>query len=355
MKTNLALYLILMTAIFLLLPLLIVGLAPLTEAPVVVDKEQLGDKTEVKSKEEKEQGLTISVFNHIKNEVVEMNFEDYITGVVTAEMPAAFELEALKAQSVAARTYAYRKLQLGDTSASEHKGAIICTNPAHCQAWTSMDAAKKEWGIFKAGYNVKKITKAVSETRGMILTYDGKIANPLYHANSGGTTENSEEVWDGIYEPYLRSVESRGEEKSSSYKVTINIEAVEFVRIFLKKFPDAVIDTDNIEQELEITAYTTGGRVKTIRVGSMTIKGTEFRSMLSLRSANFTIEADKSGMLNFTTRGNGHGVGMSQWGANNLAQKGARYDEILRYYYRGISLVTIEEFKKAQSTELLEE
>lgn len=360
MKKTLAIYLILMTAVFLILPLLIVRPASSSELAALKEGGQPQDAAEPKADDRTEDEKTgdeaapkvvkeapspaIGVYDHLQNKVVEMDLEEYVTGVVTAEMPASFETEALKAQAVAARTYAYRKLLLGDTSAAEHKGALICTDPVHCQAWTSMAAAKKNWGIFKAAFNEKKITKAVKETRGIIMTYEGEIANPLYHANSGGATENSEEVWEGVYEPYLRSVISRGEDKSTSFKVTISIEAEEFVRIFKKKYPDAIINAGNIGKELEIIDNTTGGRVKNIRVGTVTIKGTEFRSLLSLRSANFTFAAD-GGMLSITTLGYGHGVGMSQWGANNLAQKGAKYDEILKYYYRGISLVTRETFE----------
>lgn len=291
---------------------------------------------------QKPEGLKINVYVNSLDKVVEMPLEDYIKGVVAAEMPASFEMEALKAQAVASRTYAYGRLaKIYIPSNNLHEGADICTDPAHCQAWASKETAMKGWGIFNAGRYWKKIEKAVDETKDVILLYDGKVINPVFHSNSGGKTENAEDVWAGGSVPYLRSIVSNGEEDSSQYKHVTFLKIDEFCTILENQFPDIKLNKKDILKDIKIMDYTEGNRVKTIKIGNVELKGTEFRKIFSLKSANFKIEQEDKDTLKITTIGNGHGVGMSQWGANYLAKSGGTYEEILKYYYQGVELSVI--------------
>lgn len=292
------------------------------------------------------ESLKITVYDSTTKKSQTMELEEYIKGVVAAEMPADFELEALKAQAVAARTFTYGRVT--GTYASKqgtHDGIDICTDPAHCQAWKSRESAIKQWGILFGNRNWNKIQKAVQETKGVIAVYDGKIANTLFHSNGGGKTEDSEFVWDGVKVPYLRSVESTGDEEAKDFKVSVLIKNSDFIDKFKNEYPDIKLIADKLYNSIKITGYTTGGRVATLDVGSVQLKGTDFRTILGLRSANFKIEKADAKTLKITTVGYGHGVGMSQWGANYLAKRGGTYDEILKYYYTGISIETIDRYK----------
>lgn len=326
---KLAFYAAIMIVIIILLPMLIVracGHPPENKPP---EKPSAGRE------------LKISVYDAESGKTMIMDMEEYIKGVVAAEMPAGFDIEALKAQAAAARTFAYGRLTGAYLPKSGlHDGTVICTDPTHCQAWVSKEDAMKKWSIFFAAGNWRKIAKAVDSTKGLIVTYKGSIANTLFHASSAGRTENSEDVWSGAAVPYLRSVESSGEEESRGYMTTIVIDKEEFVEKLREKFPDAMLDK-NILKSTKILEHTIGGRVKTVRIGDIIMKGTEFRALYKLRSAAFTLAGNKNGGIKITTTGYGHGVGMSQWGADSLAKKGATYAEILRHYYTGVDIVPI--------------
>lgn len=292
-------------------------------------------------------GEIIAVYNTFAGKTQQMDLEEYIKGVVAREMPADFDIEALKAQAIAARTFAFGRMTgVYQSKPGVHDGVCICTDPAHCQAWVSKDSIMKQWGIFFSARNWNKINKAVTDTKGIIVTYDGRIANTLFHSNSGGMTENSEEVWEGISVPYLRSVVSSGEEGSNDYKAVVLIKSTDFINSLKNRYPDIKLNRQNLLSNIKILDYTQGKRVKTIKTGNITIKGTEFRSIFNLHSANFKIEKADEDTLRITTLGNGHGVGMSQWGADSLAKKGGTFEEILKYYYTGIELTTIEDFRR---------
>ncbi len=285
---------------------------------------------------------TINIYDHVIKKQVIMDLEEYIKGVVAAEMPADFELEALKAQAVAARTFAYGRLN-GTYKCKEgdHDGIPICTNPCHCQAWISKAEAKKKWGILFASRNWSRIEKAVNGTKGVVLEYEGETANALFHSNSGGRTENCEEVWEGVSVPYLRSVVSRGEEDSKAYRNVIKIKIKDFVKKMNNAYPGIDIEAIDVPRCIKIIDHTSGGRVDTLKVADVEMKGTEFRVLFELKSANFAIEKTDKETLTITTYGYGHGVGMSQYGANYLAKRGGIYSEILKYYYIGVDLVVI--------------
>jgi len=329
-------YSFLMIIIIILIPMLIVGSCNF-EKPE-------GSK---KPMEQADEGKKLKVYITPEKKVREMQLEEYIEGVVAAEMPAEFELEALKAQAVAARTYVYARFKKIYTPSDDiHEGADICTDPTHCQAWVSESDAKKRWGIFSAKKYWNKIERAVSETENIVIIFDDQIINPVFHSNSGGRTENAEDVWIGDGVPYLKSVTSSGEEACSEYKCEVLVKIEDFVGIVKKQYPDIKLNEKNILDDIKILDYTDSERVKSIKIGSVELKGTEFRKLFSLRSTNFKIEKGNDDSIKITTLGNGHGVGMSQWGANYLAKNGGTYEEILKYYYSGVELITIEEYEK---------
>lgn len=323
-------YVLLMASVVILLPMLIIkGCGPdVVEEPPAREIEE----------------IRIKVYIASEDRVEDMYLEEYLKGVVAAEMPAEFETQALMAQAVAARTYAYgRMMKIYTPKDDKHSGADICTDSLHCQAWVSKADAIKKWSIFSAGRNWRKIENAVAETKDIIITYNGAVINPVYHSNSGGMTENAEEVWGGKAVPYLRSVPSGGEEDSPAYMREVSFKIADFCGILKKEFENIKLDEKDILKGIKILERTGSGRVKTIRVGNVDLKGTEFRRLFSLRSANFNVEKDGKDKLKITAIGNGHGVGMSQWGANYLAGNGATFEEIIKYYYTGVELDRIKD------------
>lgn len=283
--------------------------------------------------------LKIKVYVKEDNAVREMLLEEYVKGVVAAEMPVNFELEALKAQAIAARTFALSRMERLYPSADDpHQGADICSNYAHCQAWIAKEDAYDRWNIFQGKLNWGKISKAVNETEGMVIMYGGKFINPLFHSNSGGRTENVEDVWDTNPVPYLKSVESFGENLTKEYSTTTQISQADFIKKLKAAYPQMTINEKDVTSDIKVQEISKGNRVKTIQIGSITLKGTEVRTLLGLRSTHFTIKKEGDGMVAVTTIGYGHGVGMSQWGANYMAQSGATFEEILKHYYQGVQL-----------------
>lgn len=329
-------YTAVMVLVVILLPAIIVrSCAPAPAPPQETPAEEVPEA--IKTYE-------ITVWNKDTGLAEVMDLEKYIMGVVAAEMPADFSLEALKAQAVAARTYAYGRMT-GDyrSKPGVHDGIEICTDPTHCQAWVSRENAKKKWGILFASRNWGRIERAVNETKGLIMAYEGEIINALFHASSPGRTENAQDVWEGKSVPYLRSVESN-DEASKGYITTVAISGEELAEKLLEAWPDAELPEDFVDG-IKIVDLTEGGRVKTLKIGNITMKGTEFRSLLGLRSACFSIAAGDDGKISITTTGHGHGVGMSQWGANALAKTGGTFREILTHYYTGIDIVSISDFE----------
>lgn len=254
-------------------------------------------------------------------DVVELELEEYLKGVIFAEMPTSFSLEALKAQAVAARTYTLKKL-----STSNH----ICDDPTHCQAWRDPTASN----------DYEKISKAVIETSSEELTYLGEPIEAFFHSSSGGKTENSENVW-STAKPYLISVESPGEEKIMSTFYSSEEISYEDLANKINKYKNKnVITSTNLKNKIKVLSKTDGNRVKEIKIQDTILTGTEIRNIFDLRSANFDIEL-KSKSIVFNVSGYGHGVGMSQWGAEVMARNGSNYKEILYHYYPGTLLEKI--------------
>ncbi len=262
--------------------------------------------------------------------LTDMPLEEYLIGVVAGEMPASYEPEALKAQAVAARTYTLYKYNHGGCSA--HEGADICTDSGHCQAYVTDAEMTKNWGDSKAA-NLAKITEAVNATIGQEIYYDGEEIQVFYHASSGGRTEDSEHVYSKAL-PYLRSVESDGEEDSRNYYGEVTVSISDFKKK-MQKFSSG-LKFDGVPL-VGATVRFDSGRVESIEIGSQTFTGREVREVFSLNSANFTID-QSADSVTFHTVGFGHGVGMSQTGANAMAKKGADYMEILTHYFSGVTV-----------------
>lgn len=289
--------------------------------------------------------LLIKVYVKSEDITKQMGLDEYLKGVVAAEMPASFEPEALKAQAVAARTYAFaRYKKVYSSNNDREKGADVCTDPGDCQAWISKDAAIKNWGKSIGSKNWKKIEKAVNDTHGIILVYNGAIANPVFHSNAAGRTENSEDVWDGVSVPYLKSVISKGDELGKDYKTDVTISAADFIKKLKGSYPSFKYTGKDISSDIQIIEYTSGGRAKTVKIANVTMKGTDFRKLFELKSANFIVQKADKDVVKLTTYGNGHGVGLSQWGANYLAKNGGGFEEILKHYYIGIQLDNVNNF-----------
>jgi stage II sporulation protein D len=325
-----------------LIPLIILGaVGPGIKIPAIINDAVAGEDDEDKTGNIEYNDLNVKVYIDEEDKVVEMKLEDYVVGVVAAEMPALFEEEALKAQAVAARTYVFAKLRAkGGAGCSKHEGADVCTE-VHCQAWISKEDRFKAWGAEQSEELWEKINKVVSETKGLVLTYEGEVARSIqYHAVSGGKTEDSIDVF-GTSIPYLKSVDSPGEEESSSYTSTVTLESKDFIDRIKKLNSAVIIDTSkSLLSQISITQLTTGGRVKSIQIGNKSFSGIDIRWAMGLKSANFSVKADSSSVI-FNVKGYGHGLGMSQWGAREMAKTGSTYDVILKHYYQGVEIMKI--------------
>lgn len=269
----------------------------------------------------------------VKNgdECTDMDMTDYLTGVLAAEMPASFNIEALRAQAVAARTYTLYCALL-----ARHADAEICTSSGCCQAWLGGDELKERLGAnWEEEY--AKLRAAVEDTAGEYLMYEGKAAFAAFHSSSAGSTEASGEVWNAV--PYLVSVATPETEADvPGYVSTVTMTALDFRDTLLSLRPEA--DFTGKEQTWigEITR-TPGGRVETATLGGVSFSGGELRQLFSLRSTAFELDYTDGGFC-FTVTGFGHGVGMSQYGANVMAGQGVGYKEILAHYYPGTTLAS---------------
>ena len=276
---------------------------------------------------------TIKLLHSDTGEVEEVPLDTYLCNVVSAEMPVDFELEALKAQAVVARTYTIYKIQN-----KKHDNAGICDDSSCCQAWVSKEERFARWDEEKRESNWAKIEQCVNETKGKIITYNGTPINAFFHSNSGGTTELPVNVWGGGTNlPYLQVIETAGEEGYSQYQSEAIFTQDELIEKLKSKYEDITIDFNN-NDDLKILEYTDSGRVKTVKFGNHELSGTETRSLLDLRSTNFEmIKEDEN--IKFSVKGYGHGVGMSQTGADSLAKEGKNCEDIIKHFYIGVEII----------------
>ncbi|MGE5543505.1 MAG: stage II sporulation protein D [Bacillota bacterium] len=271
-------------------------------------------------------GFMIRLLLKADGSIVELPIEEYLVGVVLAEMPASFDTEALKAQAVCARTYTFKK---HFSKAGHEPHASVCDDIEHCQAYVTPAAYLKrcpdnDWAVHK-------VRQAVMATRGEVVTLNGELVEPVYHSTCGGHTESSQTVWGHEHE-YLQGVPCLWDSGSPHYRRTFNISIEEFQRL-LGLDPA----TPLIPQHLESTE---NGTVEEVTWGNTVMNGQQVREALKLPSAKFTIAVDDETVA-VTTMGNGHGVGLCQYGANGLAKQGKNYRQILHYYYKGITLYRV--------------
>lgn len=276
----------------------------------------------------------IKLLHKNTNEVEEVPLDKYLCNVVSAEMPADYEKEALKAQAIVARTYTIYKIQN-----KKHENADICDDSSCCQAWVSKETRLSRWDEDKRESNWKKIEECVNETKGKIITYEGKPINAFFHANSGGKTEIPVNVWGGTGYPYLQVVETAGEEGYDQYESEVSLTKEELIDKLETKYSDISIDFNN-QDDIKILEYTNSGRVKTVKFGNHNLSGVEARTLLGLRSTNFEISRDGDN-IKFTVKGYGHGVGMSQTGADSLAKEGKNCFDIINHFYIGVQITDV--------------
>ena len=263
----------------------------------------------------------------------QMTLERYLTGVVRGEMPASFEMEALRAQAAAERSYVYYQLAAGRKDA--HPDADFCTDHTCCSAYLSETAAREKWGGDFAPWNTR-VEQAVSDTDGQVVLYNGRPILAVFHSSSAGRTAAAGDVWSGDL-PYLVSVDSpEGEETVPNYYSTVTFTAAEAKEKLLTAHPELKL-SGTPDRWFGAAAENGSGRVETVSVGGTDIEGTELRRIFGLRSACFTVAAD-SESVTFRVTGYGHGVGMSQYGANQLAREGKTWQEILEWYYTGATV-----------------
>lgn len=262
--------------------------------------------------------------------ILELSLPTYLQGVLLAEMPADFPMEALKAQAIAARTFALRKAE-----AAKHPDAHVCSESSCCQGWLSPEDCDEE--------TRNRLTAAVSDTDGLVLTYGGKLIDATFFSCSGGRTEQAAAVW-GTDIPYLQAVDSPGEESAPVYEEVLSFSPEEFRERFLQSYPQAEL-TAAPEAWISHIHYTSGGGIDHLQIGGVELRGTELRRIFGLRSTRLQISVSQEA-LSFCSYGYGHRVGLSQYGACAMAEAGKNCEEILLYYYQGTAICRLSPEKK---------
>ena len=274
---------------------------------------------------------TIRLLHIETGQVEEVELDSYLLNVVSAEMPAAYEIEALKAQAIVARTYTIYKIKNG----GKHENADICDSSLCCQAWISKENRLARWEENVKEEYWKKIEEAVNTTKGKYITYNGEVINAFFHSNSGGTTELPINVWGGSY-PYLQIVETSGEEAYSGYSSEVRISKDELISKMFTKYIDFEINFED-ENCIKILENNESNRVKKIKIGNKELTGVEVRNLFGLKSAKFSFEIVENEMI-FSVIGYGHGVGLSQSGSDSLAKQGYDYISIIKHYYKDVEI-----------------
>lgn len=277
---------------------------------------------------------TISLLHKKTGEVEQVKLDDYLCNVVSAEMPATFEQEALKAQAIVARTYTIYKILN-----KKHDNADICDDSTCCQAWISKEDRLAKWEEDQRESNWQKICNAVNDTSGKIITYENKPIDAFFHSNSGGITEVPVNVWGGTGYPYLQSVETSGEDAYTQYSSEVVLSQEELINKLKEKYTDISIDFANSD-DIKILEYTESTRVKTVKFGNHEISGVEARTLFGLKSTNFEITMDGDN-IKFSVKGYGHGVGMSQTGADSMAKQGKNAEDIIKHFYTGVEITEV--------------
>lgn len=280
-----------------------------------------------------EDQFVVPVYRTLQKQVENVELEHYVAGVLSSEMPADFEIEALKAQAMAARTYIVKQLLTpGEINLPEK---AVVTDTVHHQVYRNEDELKELWGK-EFNWKYERILQAVKETKGQILTYESKPITASFFSTSNGFTENSEDYWENEV-PYLKSVQSPWDEKSPKF---VTIEKMP-VKTFEEKLS---VELPNDKTVAKVVKRTQGKRIAEIEIGGKTFTGRDVREKLDLNSSDFSVTRNGNEVI-IETKGYGHGVGMSQYGANGMALEGKKAEEIVNYYYKGISIENIDVFE----------
>jgi len=328
---------LLLLSLAILLPILFVGQADLPE-PLQPEEPDMPETTPGPESVDtmppvgtgQDAALLLEVL--VGDEVTVMSMEDFLYGAVAAEMPARFHPEALRAQAIAARTYTLHRMFISPSP--RHPEADVCGSYACCKAFHPSERLRERWGMHYDHYS-QIIRDAVADTDGIILIYGGIPILAAFHSSSYGMTETSSAIWGSV--PYLQSVETF----ESVYDVPNYYEETQltfsaFRETALSGVPGAVLDPDDKPHWISDVSYTDSGRLESLNIGGVIVTGAQFRRLFGLRSTaiRFSFEADS---ITITTGGYGHGVGMSQFGANTMANKGYPFAEILLWYYTNVS------------------
>lgn len=282
---------------------------------------------------------TVNLYLSNEDRNINLNLEEYIMGVVAAEMPASYEMEALKAQAVIARTYTLNKIETKKIYGNEnHPNSDICDNINDCQAYINKEDRFSKWNGSEKENNElwDKIEEAVISTQGIIITYENKPIKAFFHSNSGGMTENVELVWNGQPIEYLKSVETLGENNYKQYSSSVEYTLEEFTSIMKGRYPEFEINF-NDNNCIEIIDRSKSNRVLNIKIGNIEMTGVNARTIFSLKSTNFEVLIE-NGKVIFKVIGYGHGIGMSQTGANELAKNGYNYENIIHHFYTNVQI-----------------
>lgn len=334
---------LLLTAVIYILPVFC-GLLE-QEEPLSIPQESVAADAEITESPPAEGEQTVTGESIVANgeitvlvdgEARMMKLEDYVVSVIAGEISPDFPTEAIRAQAVAARTYALYKQKTGRPA--QHEEADVCDDPAHCAAFVDLKTeAAARWGE-QANTAQDVIRQAVEDTAGQVLTYEGEPIVAVFSSAAGEKTERAVDVW-GSDIPYLQSVDSPGGEACPKYYDAVVLTADEIRERAAKTLPSANLSGDPSGWFKASERSEAGGIVR-MKFGGVEVKGTVMRTLLGLNSTNFTVKIDGN-TLTFTTTGYGHGVGLSQWGAKYSAEQGQTYDEILAHYYPGTTLTTI--------------
>lgn len=307
-------------------------LCPLISTDKIKDVFTTENDTETINVIESETNATVKVMSASSKNIIEINLRDYLLGVVAAEMNPTYHEEAIKAQIIASHTLL---LYLKNHRSDELGSADISDSPASHQGYLTTEQQKEKWGENYDMY-AEKLRKCIDEVLNLTIQYDGEYINSVFHAISNGKTEDAKDVWGGEI-PYLKSVTSIGDTLSPAYISTVEFDS----KTLKEKLKEYNIDfSDTPEEWVEKISNTESGMVNNIKICGKDIKGTEIRTALGLKSSTFSVEL-KDDKFIFTVKGYGHGVGMSQYGANHMANQGFDYKGILKHYYTGIEIVEI--------------
>lgn len=277
------------------------------------------------------------ILDESTGQVLTVPDREFLYGAIVTEMPPTYEPEALKAQAVAAYTYYsnQREKQKKNPTASL-KGADFSADTKAWRIYTTKEEMQARWGAQFDSY-YQTLSKVVDEVSGKTLQYEGSLITATYYAISSGKTENAKDVWGGDY-AYLVSVSSPGDASANGYQTTVSFSPEEFQAKALEKFPSCQFPKETPDQWISNVRRTDAGSVSKLEIGGVEATGMEIRNAFGLRSANFTCDY-QDGKFVFTVKGYGHGVGMSQVGAQYMAQNGSTYEEILAWYYPKTQLV----------------